>query len=223
MIKLIIFDFDGVIIEGSNEGYFRCYHKALEDVGIILEPDEERKRILAKWGTGYKAQLAYLLREYENLIPAAIKAYEHYYYDTNLFIQDIKLIPGAKDALERLSQSYKLAIATGMMRKTLDKFLDKFTLNMFDLVSSIDEVKKEKDRKPSPFMLNKTMQAFRLTPNETVYVGDADSDVKMAKNANVVPIVVLTGHLNREEAEKLSVEHIIDNIALLERELQKIE
>jgi beta-phosphoglucomutase-like phosphatase (HAD superfamily) len=40
MVKLIIFDFDGVIITGSNEGYFTCYHKALEAIGVkYIIPD----------------------------------------------------------------------------------------------------------------------------------------------------------------------------------------
>ena len=47
MIKLIIFDFDGVIITGSNDGYIKSYHHALESVGVNLEPEEERRRILA--------------------------------------------------------------------------------------------------------------------------------------------------------------------------------
>ena len=36
MIKLIIFDFDGVIITGSNKGYFRCYRKAKVKPVIVL-------------------------------------------------------------------------------------------------------------------------------------------------------------------------------------------
>lgn len=43
----------------------------------------------------------------------------------------------------------------------------------------------------------------------------------MAWNAGIEPIAVLTGHLNREEAEKLGVKHIIENVTLLEPELVK--
>lgn len=33
--------------------------------------------------------------------------------------------------------------------------------------------------------------------------------------ANVIPIVVLNGHLNQKEAEELGVEHIIENVTEL--------
>jgi phosphoglycolate phosphatase-like HAD superfamily hydrolase len=43
----------------------------------------------------------------------------------------------------------------------------------------------------------------------------------MAWNAGIEPIAVLTGHMTREQAKKLGVKHIIDNVALLETELDK--
>ena len=49
MIKLIIFDWDDVLTIGSKEGYFACYHKAINSVGIYLSPEEEYRRIVLKW------------------------------------------------------------------------------------------------------------------------------------------------------------------------------
>ena len=44
----------------------------------------------------------------------------------------------------------------------------------------------------------------------------------MAYNAHVTPVVVLTGHLERKEAEELKVEYIIENITHIETVLDKI-
>jgi phosphoglycolate phosphatase-like HAD superfamily hydrolase len=70
-------------------------------------------------------------------------------------------------------------------------------------------------------MPNKIMESEGVSPAETVLVGDAASDMQMAWNAGIEPVAVLTGHLNRQQAEKLGVEHIIDNVTLLEPELKK--
>ena len=53
-------------------------------------------------------------------------------------------------------------------------------------------------------------------------VGDAKSDVEMARRAKIIPMVVLTGHLKKGEAQKLKVEYIIKDISQLEKTLNKI-
>ncbi len=218
MLKLIVFDFDGVIIEGSNEGYFRCYHKALEAVGVSLSPKEERQRILDEWGKGYIPQLEYLLKEKPEALPIAIKAYEKC-YRSPVFYKDIKLIEGARESLERLSKQYNLAIATGMIRASLENLIKKFEINFFKKILTVDDIKRVEDRKPSPFILNGLLKYFKISKDETAYVGDSERDVQTAKNAGIRPIVVLTGHLTKDEAEKLGVKHIIQDINHLEDKL----
>lgn len=151
MLKLIIFDFDGVIIGGSNDGYFRCYHAALEAVKAKLSPKEERQRILDKWGKGYIPQLEYLLKENPKALPIAIKAYEAC-YRSPVFYKDIRLIKGAKKSLERLSKKYELAIATGMMRSSLESLIKKFKIDFFKRILTVDDIHRVQDRKPSPFI-----------------------------------------------------------------------
>lgn len=223
MIKLIIFDFDGVVIIGSNEGYITCYHKALEAVGVILDHDEERRRILARWGKGYKQQLAFLLEERPQLLEKAIAAYEYLYHNTTTFEAKIQLVPGAEETLERLSRSYTLAIASGMMRKSMEQLLKKFSLKeYFTHVFTIDDVTDLTHMKPSPYMVQEIMKLTNNTPEEALCIGDAVGDMVMAKAAGVTPVAVLTGHLTREEAEKLGVKHIIADITKLEGIITKL-
>jgi len=216
MTKLLIFDFDGVIISGSNQGYFTCYHKALESVGIVLEPEDERKKILEKWGKGYKIQIEYLLNQHQDLIPKALESYEKCYYSP-LFEANIKLIKGADTSLQKLSEKYNLAIASGMMTKTLEKYLNQFNIKKhFKYVLSSDEIKNPEDKKPSPFMLNMVLKHFQEHNKNAVYIGDGPGDVEMAVNAEIEPIVVLTGHLSEEETKNLGVKKIIKDINYLE-------
>jgi phosphoglycolate phosphatase-like HAD superfamily hydrolase len=57
-------------------------------------------------------------------------------------------------------------------------------------------------------------------PSETNLVGDAKNDVVMDQNAYDLPIVVLTGYLNKIKAEKLGVKYIIYNVTNLNSKLQ---
>jgi beta-phosphoglucomutase-like phosphatase (HAD superfamily) len=67
------------------------------------------------------------------------------------------------------------------------------------------------------------MEHQGVHPSETVMVGDAKSDVVMAQRAGVRPIVVLTGHLSRGEAETLGVTWILENVTQIESVLQKLD
>lgn len=64
------------------------------------------------------------------------------------------------------------------------------------------------------------MEAQGVQPDETTLVGDATADMQMAWNAGIEPVAVLTGHLNRGQAEELGVKHIIENVLSIESELR---
>lgn len=210
MIKLIIFDFDGVIVTGSNKKYFYCYHQALTKVGIKLDPEVEKQRILERWGQGYKKQLQLLLKEHPKLLSKATKKYQDCYFSSTA--EKIKLVPGTKKFLELLSQKYILAIASGKIRNKLDQAIKKFHLQFFKKIVTNEDLKREVDRKPAPYMLNKIMRDLSIKPNQTIYVGDAANDVIMARNAGVTPVVVLTGLLTKPLAQSLKVKFIIKDI-----------
>lgn len=220
MIKLIIFDWDDVFTQGSIKGYYKCYHEALTGVGVELDPNEEDKRIKAKWGAGHRKQLEYLLQEHPELVDKAVEIYQdHLFGDT--FVDCLTIIDGAQDFLTDLAKRYKLAVATGSHPKILkERLFPKFQIpDVFAQVITIYDLDDPAHAKPHPFIANKIMEAQGVKPEETVLVGDAATDMQMAWNAGIEPIAVLTGHLNRQQAEELGVKHVIDNVTLLESEL----
>lgn len=225
MIKLIIFDWDDVFTKDSIKGYYACYHEALKAVGVKLDPAEEDKLIKDKWGAGHKAQLKYILEHVgkPELLEKANKAYEDHFY-ANTFTDHVGQTPGAVEFLKDIAKRYKVAIATGGHPDILKKRLfPKFGISedIFVKIMTIYDLDDMAHAKPHPFMPENIMEIAGVKPEETVLVGDAASDMQMAWNAGIEPIAVLTGHLTREEAEKLGVKHIIQDVTLLEDELQK--
>ncbi len=223
MIKLIVFDWDDVLTLGSKEGYFKCYHETLADLNIYLDPKEERNRIMAKWSKSHREELRELLKEYPELLDKACKIYESKLFG-NTFIDSLSMIPGTIELLKKLSKNYILCIATGLNPEVLkNKVIPKFDFpDIFkQIISSydIDDVEKQK---PHPYMVEQILKTQNIKPHEAVLVGDAKGDVIMAQAAGLIPIVVLSGHLNKREAEELNVEYIIENITLLEQVLSEI-
>lgn len=216
MIKLIIFDWDDVITLGSKEGYFACYHKMLEEVGVSLDPEEERRRILMHWGKKQTEEIVELLKERPELIEKACEIYEENLFGET-FLSHLSLVNGAVDALSKLKGKYILTVASGAHPKVLkEKVMPMFHIpDVFaEIITSYDV--DDAHAKPHPYMAEEIMRRQNVLPSEAVLVGDSKSDIQMALAAKVTPIVVLTGHLSREQAEELGVKYITDDITKLE-------
>lgn len=223
MIKLIIFDWDDVITLGSKEGYFACYHAALAAVDVHLSPEEEYKRILAKWSKPVKEELKELLKEHPQLVDQALEIYKK--EKDRIFLKKLHLLKNTNETLERLSSQYTLAVATGNTEQMIrGKIIPHFNIpSVFSYILSSHDVRDAQKTKPHPYMLEAIMKKQKVSPRETIYVGDAWTDVQMAKNARVLPVVVLTGHLSKQEAENLKVKWIIPDITHLPEVLNALE
>jgi phosphoglycolate phosphatase-like HAD superfamily hydrolase len=213
MLKLIVFDWDDVITLGAKEGYFKCYHETLIELGVNLEPEEEKRRILAKWSKPHREELKELLKENPNLLDKACRIYEKKLFG-DTFVNSLSLVPDANELLLTLKKKYTLCVATGQHPKILkERVMPKFGIpNVFTQIISTYDVDDPEKHKPHPHILYSIMEKQEVSSTETIFVGDARSDVLMARAAHVEPIVVLTGHLNRSEAEKLRVKYIISDV-----------
>jgi len=223
MIELVGLDWDDVFTLGSTRGYYTCYHDALTGVGVTLDPEEENRRIKAKWGAGHAAQIQDLLHEQPEKVPEAIELYEeHFFGDT--FTNCLEVVPGSQQLVRDLSQNYKLAVATGGHPKILkERVLPHFNFpNVFSQIVTIYDIDDVSYAKPHPHMLNTILETQKVSPENAVFVGDARNDVLMARSAGVEPIVVLTGQLNREQAEALQVEYIINDVTELRTLLPRL-
>ncbi|OGG09877.1 hypothetical protein A2154_04545 [Candidatus Gottesmanbacteria bacterium RBG_16_43_7] len=222
MLKLIIFDWDDVVVIGAKNAYFASYHKALTDLGILLTPDEERRRILAKWSKPSREEFKELLKEHPQLINQACQIYEK--EKANIFLQSLSILPGTQKLLLHLSKYYKLGVSSGNTLEMIkNQIIPRFQIpNVFSQIISSHQISDPKKMKPHPFMLEVIMETQKILPEETIFIGDAATDVQMARNAKVVPVVVLTGHLSKEEAESLKVKWIIPDILALPTVLNSI-
>ncbi len=218
MLRLIIFDWDDVITLGSKEGYYQCYRKTLKEFGIVLPEDELHRRIQKKWGQPFREELKELLLEHPGFLDKAVEIFRQKKFWSNTFVNCLYGVKGANETLIKLSKKYKLAVATGNQLQMLqEKIIPKFKVpNVFAQIITSHDIPPEKT-KPDPYMLEIIMNKQNVNPNECVYVGDAENDVQMARNAGVEPIVVLTGHLNKEKARELRVSKIIPDITYLEK------
>jgi len=212
MIKLVVFDFDGVLVD-SNEAWADIYSRAAKATG--LKKDVAYDDIKEHYGKPYIDVLRAAYPEVTNDESTVERMYSNFIdlASSEDFGSSFKLIKGARKTLDELKGRFTLAVGSGNTKRMLEKFLKKFRLaDYFRFIVTIDDVKKGK---PSPDMLIKAIRHFNVKPEEAVYVGDAASDVLAAKRAGMRSVAVLTGALGKEEAVKLKADYVVEDVSKL--------
>jgi phosphoglycolate phosphatase-like HAD superfamily hydrolase len=210
MIEHVSFDFDGVLATGSNTAYVDCFHRALEEVGVSLDPELERQRILELWGRPVEEHVSLLLLEHPEKVPAAVEIFLEA-RRSPAFRAQVSLFPGAEDVLIKLAQDYSLSIVSGAERALIESVLGKQLLPLFSSIHSGYELTPELG-KPSPYMLELAMQTAGTEPAKTAYLGDAPIDLRAAIAAKTTPMAILTGHLTRLQAQQIGAKLILEDI-----------
>ena len=208
--KLIIFDLDGTLVNSVPLAH-KAFLKLLTEQGITpkkfdLSPfsGSPTVRILRfmKNEYGLKGSLNDLRNERRRHFFEMIK-------DKNL------LFSGVENTLKKLKKKYIIAIATGSSSRTMSKILPKKIMALFDMVVTIDDVKKGK---PDPEQLLLISKKLLISPQECLMIGDSRFDQIAARKAKMDSIGVLSGVVSKKELLKAGAKIVINSV----NELNKV-
>lgn len=222
---LIIWDFDGVLNEGSPDLYYEGYYIALGAAECELSIEEQHARIDEKWGSSHKVIIDYVMAEKPENIPDAVEAFEDYMVRT--FVERIQPVDGSTEMLGRLVAKYHLALNTAAPREALlNHVMPKLGIDqaLFDAGIHTAEQFNSVHAKPSPAIINKIRSASGYPISQTVMIGDSVADMESARNAQVEPIAVTgTGNLNQRSVKELPyVRYSVDKVTEVEEILPEI-
>lgn len=184
MIKAILFDMDGVLID-ARDWHYEALNEALEHFGhtISLEshlstfdglPTKDKLNLLSRT-SGLPMGLHVLINSLKQKYTI-----QHTYR---------KCVPTFNHqlALSRLSQSYKIAVCSNSIKKTIYTMMELSSLSKYiNLIVSNQDVK---NSKPDPEMYSYAMDQLNVLPTECLIVEDNDHGVQAA--------VASGGHLLR--------------------------
>lgn len=108
----------------------------------------------------------------------------NYYWGLLLEQRKISFFEGIKELLlEMKEKGFFLGIVTSRTKEELNEIEDLLKyINLFNIVITSDMVT---NAKPNPESLNIIINEFNLRREETIYIGDSNSDKEAAKNANI--------------------------------------
>lgn len=204
MIKLVIFDHDGLMVN-SEEIVFT----AIRDIFKKYHQNYTREYFNQHIGMSVTESLQIFYKDF----PIPITFEEFYnlrndkvseYLEKRLQIMD-GLIP-------LLNYLYKLhipmAIATSGKKDYIIKNLKKFGVSKyFKIITTIDEVKKGK---PNPDLILKTLKKAKVKPENAIILEDAPNGIQAAYNAKVFSIAVPTKGVDHNQFTKANI--IVNNL-----------
>ena len=196
MIKNIIFDFDGVIVD-SEVLVSKAFSKYFEKLGHSFKEEQ-----FYKYAGNKTVEVINLLSSKYNIENKKKFTNEIYEIVSEVYLKDLKLVEGAKDYISKSdrnhyigSNSNKDRILDGLKIVGLDKTF------LSDHVYSFDMVKRPK---PDPDIYLKVLNDNSLDREETVIIEDSGVGVKAATAAGVRVFGLTAGkhwHSNREKNE----------------------
>lgn len=182
MIKAVIFDIDGVLIDSfdanfkffqdllakagykspKKEEYLPIFHLSMLDVIKIITKSSSDKEISRIWEIGRSPEFKY---------PSHL----------------LKTQKDLEKTIRRLKQEYLLGIATSRVKEGIDRvpILSQLQKYFQVTVSYQDTV----NHKPHPEPLLLACRKLNVHPNEAVYVGDVENDLIAGKAAGMKVIV----------------------------------
>ncbi len=184
MIKAVIFDLDGVIIN-SEPLHDESTAIVLQKNGISIS-EKERKQFL---GLNDKEIFSQVVKEnkLKKTPEDLIQEREKVYFDL-IKKKGLDLFPGVLEAIQKFSKRYKLAITTSSEKSKVDFTLKKFNLSQyFPIIITGEDITKGK---PDPEPYIKTIKQLGVKSKECLVIEDSINGMKSALDAGCFCIAV---------------------------------
>ena len=182
MIKLVIFDFDGVLAD-SFDAFYLLIRDGMKKIGLPLTTDQYRDLFLGNVHQGFK-DLINNKQKFLIFSKFRKKNYDIYYYNER---SKVKLFPETSSFLKRISKKYVVTIVSSGHQKNVEDLL---VLNkvrsLFDLVIANTATTKAD-------AIKGILTKFKVKPKETIMITDTVGDIKVAKKVGLKTIAVTWG------------------------------
>ncbi len=194
MIKSLIFDFDGTIVD-NLESVFVLVKEILADKGIQLTGDlaDLRQKGVRQVVKELKISKLEWLKHYRRL-KETIK--------DSLMKSDI--VFGLPEVLIELSKGCDLYVMSSNKKSNIEEFLKQN--NLLDIFKGVFEDHSYFGKDET---LKKIVKDLELASEQVAYVGDETRDVEAAKKAGIISIAVTWGFEGRDPLKNESPDYLL--------------
>lgn len=193
MIKSVIFDFDGLIID-TETAWYEVYKELLKELYEYDLPIEVFAQTVGSSGNQFWKSLSEQIKD--SVDEHKVKEYGLQRHREKM--EGITLRPGVIDYLnEAKEKQLKIALATSSSTSWVEGFMKKFDIyKYFDVITTKDHVVQTK---PSPELYLKTLDKLSIYSNEAIVFEDSINGLIAANHAGIRTVIVpnpVTNHIH---------------------------
>ena len=189
MLKLIVFDCDGVMFD-SKQANIQFYNHLLAHFSQPLMNKDAEEFVHM---SSVADSLDYIFQNAPHIPREKIVQY-HSEVGYDPFLQYMNMESDLVDFLEKTKNSYKLAISTNRSN-TMIPLLQEYKLEKYfeKVVTALTATRP----KPAPDGLLEILEHFNCTPSEAIFIGDSIFDLQQASTCQVDLIAFKNSSLDR--------------------------
>ena len=214
-IKLVLFDFDGTVIDNS-EGIFNCIRYSLNKLGMPIPGEEVLRRFV---GPSLFDSFRAYCEDDEAKAERFVATYRERYAPVGF--TECRLYDGMEALLRRLkAQGYRVAVCSGKPYDFVVKISKMQGLyDVFDGYFCPGFAPVDSDKAG---LILAAVEHFGVTKEETLMVGDRRFDIEAAKKAGVASLGVRYGFAEPNELETAGADVIVASVSDIDKYLTGI-
>ena len=206
-IRMVILDFDGTLADTAAV-IIRTMQATISELGLPSRTDEQCAAMI---GLRLVEIPPVLFPECSIDADIYARTYHRLFheYDTE---DAVKIYPAVAETLKTLkSKGIILTIASSRSHASLAEYVERLGLSSFiSHILGADDVDKGK---PDPEPVNRILERFGISPEETMVVGDTSFDIMMGRNAGTRTCGVTYGNGSMESLN--DADRLIDDFGKL--------
>ena len=212
MIKAIIFDMDGVLID-TPEHTWEIHNLLLADYGKNVS-DREIPRYL---GRSLRDQINLFKKNFNITIDEDGYMVE-FKLQEKKFIEKVKRHEFLINLFKHLKERFLLAVATSSPTARALNILAQLGIKeYFDVIIGAEKVK---EHKPDPGLFLKAAEQLKVNPEECIVVEDALNGIEAAKKGHMKVVALVSKFLTAQDLKDADI--VINNLGELKASLEKI-
>ena len=185
MIKAIILDFDGVIVN-TDPFHFNSWKKVLKHYDIQIKFTQKDYNLIKGFSRIFSLNKIIQLHDIQEIKPELkskiLQKKNDFFLQSIKYISKENLIPGVQEFIVNNKGIYKIGVASASANATF--ILDKIgIINLFDVIIDANITNK---KKPNPEVYFKCCEKLDLSPKECVVFEDSLNGVFASKSGGFV-------------------------------------
>ena len=218
MIKLAIFDMDGLLVD-TEQIYLNEFPNILAEQGININLEDMTKIV----GQNEKAFIKYFTTLFPDIDLEIAKNKLLDILKKRAEDGDMKVKKGAINLLEFLKEKeIKIALASSNDRDKINLYLEKTDLlKYFEYIISGEDIK---ESKPNPEIFNKVINHFNVKKDETIILEDSFNGIRAAHSSGakgiMIPDILEPNTEMKEKAKYIfkDLDEVILNFDMLDKD-----